>query len=397
MEIKKEILPSSKVKLNIKVSSPEMRSFFARIYNKLASQVEVKGFRTGTAPKSMTIAAIGENRLNSEIIDLALRETYLEALKKEKLLPISHPRINIKMLKDLTADTAELEYSAEIDLMPKLEIGNYKKIKIKKQDRAPIKVAQDEIDQVISHLARSKAQFKDITRPVKEGDRVEINFDGFDKHVKLENLSSKNYPVILGSKVLIGDFEKHLIGLRKQDKKEFTIDIPEPGSKAAKKRVDFKIEVLQTQEVILPKIDDNFAQKFKLKNLAELKKSIQEDILKQKKLQIQKNIENQILEELLKITKIEIPESLIEQEIERQIAEIKQRAESMNLSFEKYLANIKKTLEEFKASLRPQAQKTIKIGLALGEIVKREEINPKDKEAAKAALEKLIEYATRKV
>lgn len=394
MEIIKEILPQSRIKLTIKVSSPKMRSFFARTYNKLASQVEVKGFRSGTAPRSLTIAAIGENRLNSEIIDLALRETYLEALKKEKIFPIASPKISIKMLKDLTADTAELEYLAEIEVMPEVEVGDYKKIKIKDPDKAPVNVSQAEIDQVISHLARQQAQFKDISRPVKNGDRLEINFEGFDRGVMLENLSSKNYPVILGSKVLIGDFEKYLIGLKKQDKKEFTIDIPEPGSKTNTKRVDFKVEVLQTQEVILPKIDDNFGQKFKQKNLPELKKAIQEDILKQKKTQIKKNIENQIMEELLKITKIEIPESLIEQEIERQISEIKKRAETMNLNFEKYLENIKKTLEEFRANLRPQAEKTIKIGLALGEVVKREKINPKDKEAAKAALDKLILYAT---
>ena len=393
MEIKKEVLPKSRAKLVIKVSSPEMRGFFARTYNKIAPTIEIKGFRTGKAPKSMTIAAIGENRLSQEIIDLTLRETFTEALKKEKLIPVAPPKINIKMLKDLTADTAELEYEAEIDLLPEVKLGDYQKIRIKKSDQK-IEASEAEIEQVLSHLARTRAEFKDIFRPVKNGDRIEINFEGYDKGVRLENLSSQNYPVILGTKNLIPEFENKLTGLKKGDKKEFKVEIsPTPNDK--KRKIDFKVEVLQTQEVILPKIDDELARKYQKKDLAELKKAIKEDILKQKEQQQQKNIENSVLEELVKITQVEISDSLIAQEIDRQINDIRSRTAPMGLTFEKYLENLKKTEAEFREGLKPQAEKTIKIGLALGEIAKKEGIDPKNKEAGKNALEKLIGYATK--
>jgi len=393
MEIKKEDLGKSKVKLLIKVSSPEMRTFFARVYNKIAPTIEIKGFRPGMAPKSMTIAAIGENRLQQEIIDLALRETFAEALKKENLMPIAPPKINIKMLKDLTADTAELEYEVEIDLLPEVKLGDYKKIRLKKND-AKIEVSADEIEQVLSHLARTRAEFKDINRPVKKGDRLEINFEGFDQGVKRENLSSRNYPVILGSKILIPEFEAQLIGLKKGDKKEFTLEMA-PSATEKKKKINFKVEVLQTQEVILPKIDDELARKYQKKDLADLKKAIKDDIIQQKKQQHERNIENAVLEELIKITKVEIPDSLIQQEIDRQINEIRSRTTQMGLTFEKYLESLKKTESELRESLKPQAEKTIKIGLALGEIVKREKIDPKDKEAGKKALDILIAKATK--
>jgi trigger factor len=393
MEIKKESKSKSQIKLNIRVSSSEMRSFFARVYNKLAPQITVKGFRPGMAPKSMTIAAIGESRLQSEILDLALKETFSEALKKEQLIPIAPPKINIKMMKDLTADTAELEYDVEIELMPEMKLGDYKKIKIQKA-KNKIDVTNDEIEQVLSHLARSRAQFKDIDRPVREGDRIEINFEGFDKGVKLEQFTSQNYPVILGSKVLIPEFEKRLIGLKKGDKKEFKVDILMPGEKS-KKLIDFKVEVLQTQEVIKPEINDEFAKLFGKKDLKELKKAIENDIVKQKEIETKRNLENQVIESLLKIIKVEISDTLIDQEIERQIHDITHRLEPMNMTFDKYLESIKKTEEEFKKDLRPQAEKTIKVGLALGEIAKHEKIDPQDKEAGKKALEKLILYVTK--
>lgn len=393
MEIKKEILPKSKVKLTIKVSSAEMRGFFSRAYNKLAPTVEVKGFRPGMAPKTMVIGAIGENRLNSDIIDLALNETYTQALKKENILPVAPPKVNIKMVKDLTVDTAELEYEVEVDVLPKVKVGDYKKIKIKNKKEDEVKTTDEEVEHVLSHLANQAAEFKEIEHPVKMGDRVEVNFEGSEKGVVLENLTSKNYPVVLGSKVLIPEFEEKLVGLKKGDKKEFQIKMKASPNVKEERTVNFKVEILQTQEVILPKIDDEFAKKFQQKTLAELKEAIRQDILKQKEDQKRRDLENQVLEALLKITEGEIPEGLINQEVERLLNEIRSRTSTSGLSFEDYLKNIKKTEEEFKNDLWPQAEKTIKIGLALGEVVKLEKIDHKDKDAAKKAIDKLVEYS----
>lgn len=403
MEIKKEVLPKSKVKLNIKVSSPEMRGFFDRAYKKLAPNVEVKGFRAGSAPRSLTISAIGENRLNSEIVDLALQETYSEAIKKENILPVAPPQVNVKVLKDSTVDTAELEYDVEVDVLPEVKVGDYKKIKVNppaggKLDKE-IKVTDEEVEHVFSHLQRQRAEFKDIDRPLKEGDRVEVNFEGFEKSVKLENLSSQHYPVILGSGTLIPDFEKNLVGLKKSDKKEFSIDIPEASSKEKQaspersRRVDFKVEVLETQEVILPKLDNEFAKNFQKNTLEDLKNAVKDDIILQKKDVQKRNLENEVLDKLVEITKTEIPESLIHQEIERQINDIRSKVAPMGMTFEEYLESLKKTEEEFRKDLEPQAKKMITVGLALGEIVKAEKIDPKNKDAGKIALEKLIEYS----
>jgi len=393
MEIKKEVLPKSRVKLTVKLLPAEMRTYFSRVYNRITPQIEIKGFRPGQAPRSMIISAIGENRLQSEIVDEALRESYGQALKKENIIPVSSPKVNIKMMKDLLANTAAMEYEAEVDLLPQVNLGDYKKIKVTKKEDKKIEVKKEEVEQVFSHLARQQAEFKDIERPVKEGDRVEINFEAYDKGIKLENLSSKNYPVILGSKVLIPEFEEKVTGLKKGDKKEFSTEIPVPGTGSGRKKIDFKVEVLQTQEVILPKFDDEFSKKYQKKNMEELKKAISEDIIEQKESEQKKEIENEVLEQLIKMTKVEVPESLIEQEIERAINQIRSRVSTMGITYEQYLSNLKKSEEELKVALKPQAEKTIKIGLALGEIVKLEKIDPKDKEAGKKAFEKLISYA----
>ena len=394
MNIKRENLAGSKVKLTVSLPPEIMRGFFDIVYTKLAGRTEVKGFRSGKAPKNLTIMAIGENKLISEIIDLALQETYPKALKDENIIPIAPPKINIKKMADLVGDAAELEYEAEVEILPEVKVGDYKKIRIKKPasvtdgSKEKLEVKKDELDQVMSHLQRQHATFKEIDRPAKEGDRVEIDFEGKERGVLLENLSSKNYPVILGSKVLIPEFEKKVEGMKKGEEKEFKIKLKD-------KNIDFKVKILDLKEVILPKLDDELAKKFQKDTMAELKKAVEEDIVKQKEVQEKQNQENQVVEELLKIVKTEIPQALIEQEANRMLENLKNRISMSGMPFEKYLEQIKKTEEELKKEFHPQAEKTVKIGLALGEIGKAEKMDLKEKDAGKKIMEKLISFATK--
>lgn len=390
LEITRQDLGKATVKLDIKISSDLMKDFFTRAYNTLAPSVEVKGFRKGNAPQKLTIAAIGENRLAQEIIDLALQETYLEALKKENLNPIASPKINIKMLKDLTTDTAELQYEAEIAVMPEVKVGDYQKIKIKSKKNPDFKVAEAEIEKVLSHLQRQNAEFKDINRATKQGDRVEIDFTGTERGVILENLSSKNYPIIIGSGVIVPEFEENLVGLNKGGEKEFDLEM---GPENDKKKVHFKVNVLDTKEVILPELNDSFSQKFQKNTLAELKKAISEDIQKQKEIVHHQTQEGEVIDELIKITKAAIPDVLVEQEIHRMIEDLKNRAQMINIPFEQYLVQLKKTEEDLHKDFHDQAEKTVKVGLALGEIAKAEKLDIKDPEVGKKVIAKLLEYA----
>jgi trigger factor len=387
LEIKRENLGKSKVKLTVKVPSNIMRGFFATVYSKMASSVEVKGFRKGKGPKSLTISAIGENRLSQEIINTALTETYPQALKKENLLPVAPPQINIKMLKDLTNENAELEYEAEIDLLPEVKVGDYKKIKIQKS-KIKIEASKEEIDQVIGHLQRQHATFEDKTGEAEMGDRIEMDFEGSERGVVLENLTSKNYPVILGSKVLIPEFEEKIIGTKKGEGKEFKVKIgPE------KKEVNFKVKILNLQKVNLPALDDELSKKFGQQTIDDLEKAVGDDIKKQKEAQHKREEESEIVEQLLKITKLDVSESLVEQETHRMIDELNNRIGMMQMPFEQYLAQIKKTEADLHTEFKVQAEKTVKIGLILGEIAKLEKIDLKGDDAGKKVMEKLLEYA----
>ncbi|AKM81973.1 TPA: trigger factor [Candidatus Berkelbacteria bacterium] len=398
LNVIKENLPKSKIKLSVTLPPEIMRGYFAKVYEKLAPSVNIKGFRPGKAPKHLTIMEIGENRFNSEIIDMALSESYGQVLKQEKLIPVAPPKVEIKKMVDLTADNAEIIYEAELDVLPEVKLGDYKKIKIKKAEESKLKVTKDELDQVFSHLQRQHAEFKGVERAAKEGDRVEMDFEGTERSVVLENLTSKNYPVVLGSKVLIPEFEKKVEGMKAGDEKEFDIELGKgssPENISLKKKVHFKVKMNLVQEVILPKLDDELATKFGQKNLDDLKKVVEADVLNQKKRAERQNKENEVIEALLKITEVEVPDSLVEQETQRMVDQLKTRTEGMGLPFDKYLESMGKSEEDLKKDMSEQAAKTVKVGLTLGEIGKQEKIDLSKEDSGLKVIEKLVDYATK--
>lgn len=406
LNIKKEVLPKSKIKLTVSVPPELMRGYFSVIYAKLAPTVSVKGFRPGKAPKNLTIMQIGENLFNSEIIDLALQESYGQALKQEKIIPVAPPKVEIKKMVDLLADNAEMEYEVEVDVLPEVKVGDYKKLKIKKEKEQKLEVKKDEIDQVLSHLQRQHAEFHDIERAAKIGDRVEMDFTGTERGVILENLTSKNYPVILGSKVLVPEFEKKVEGMKAGEEKEFEVELNQSHAghdhdhnhdheiKVEKSRkIHFKVKMNMVQEVILPELNDDLAKKFGQTNMADLQKIIEADVLNQKKMAIKQNKENEVIEALLKITTLEVPESLISQEVERMFKQLQTRTSEMGLPFDKYLEGLHKTEEELKKDMAVQAEKTVKVGLALGEVGKQEKLDLSQEKSGQQVIEKLLEYA----
>ena len=390
-------MPKSRVRLTIEISPEEMVQYDKRAYEKLAKGIEIKGFRLGNAPRALVIERVGQNRFMKEIFDLALPSSYSQALTQEKLTPVQPPKVIIQKFPSAAvgSDSGEniLIYQAEVDTMPDVEVGDYTKIKVNKVK--PEKVKSEEIKKVLDNIQMQHAKFNDVARPAKAGDRVEIDFEGSINGVVQEKLSSKNYPLILGKKVMVPGFEDNLVGLVKGQEKEFEIKFPKEFriKDIAGKKVKFKVKVNDVKEIEKPPLDDNLAKKFNQKTVENLKKEIEKSIAKDKEMIAKRKMENEIIDKLISETKVEVPESLVEQELDRMVTNLKSQVERYRIPFDKYLERMKKSPEDLRKEWRQQAAKTVKVGLALRGVVEKEKIDPHDKEAAKKAMDKLFEYA----
>lgn len=394
MKIEKKDQKKGKYKLSITVEPQDLVRYFNSSYEKLAKDVKIDGFRPGKAPRKLVEEAIGQARLLSDSLDRALQESYFLAIQQEKLIPVCPPKVTISKYPTWGLEMEDISepliFDAEFEVMPEVKLLDYSKIRIKKKDLAKIK--NDDIEKVLLHLRRQKANFLDVDRVAKNGDRVEISYEGSIDKVKKDSMTAKNQPIILGNKTLIPGFEENIIDMKKGEEKEFEISFPKDyhSKEYAGKKAKFNLKLIDLKEIKLPELDSQFAAGFGQKDANSLRVAIEKSLKDEVEAKAKNELETEVLEKVLPKLIVEIPDSLIEQETDRIISGMEEQTKSRGLSLPKYLESIKKTLPDMRRDLRLQAEKNVKVGFLLGKIIEEQKFDPTDREAGKKALEYLI-------
>ncbi|OQB06603.1 MAG: Trigger factor [bacterium ADurb.Bin212] len=399
MKIDREDLKKSKVKLTVELEPKELAEHFRSVYNRLSKGVKVDGFRAGKAPYKMVEGVLGYNKLLSEGLDEALNMSYQIAVGKEKLFPVSPPSVSIKKTPGFALDETDildkLIFEIEVDVMPEVKLKDYSKAKVTVPKKR--KAEDEEVQKILDQLMKQKATFKDRVGEIKDGDRIDISYEGYIKHVKIDKMCSKNHPLILGENTLIPGFEKNLVGMEKGQNKEFKIVFPKDyhDKEVAGKEAKFVVTLNDAKEVVLPKLDKSFSEQFghdsvdKLKT--EIKKSLEIEVDKEYK----EKLESLVLEKMVGYIETELPDGLVDQEVDRILDGYREQIEKYNIKFEQYLQNSKKDIDSLRQEMRGQAEKNVKVGLLLGKIIEEQKIDHKSKEAGKKALEYLVKKLTK--
>lgn len=399
MQTKVDKLKQSKVKLVVTFEPGEMIKYFDHAYHHLAPSVTLQGFRPGKAPRALVESNLGVTRILSHALDDAVNESYQKALVQEKLSPVSAPAIKINQYPSYGESVEEIkngfEYEAEFTIMPEISLGDYSKLKVEKPAIESVK--PDDVQKILDNLQKQKAGFTVIDRPAKMGDLAEINFDGSVKHVKIDGMSSKHHPVVLGEKTLIPGFEEEVVGMKKGEKKSFKIKFPKDyhAKNLAGQEAEFDVELLELKEVNLPTIDDTFAADFGHKTVAELKKAIESNLALEYEQKNENELEQKVLDKILPLVKVDVPDEMTEKEIDRMLADYRAQMEKMGMNFETFLSSQKKTEADLRREMRDAATKNIKVGLMLGKIIEEQKIDHHNENAGKKAIEYLVKTLTK--
>jgi len=210
-------LPESQILLTIQLEDQEWQKYRVQAFKKLSSQVNLPGFRKGHVPEKVLLEKLGEPAIMSETIELALPQSYMQAVQKEKILPLAQPEINI-------TGHEPFVFEATISVMPEVQVKELKKLPVKKEK---IEVKKKEVDDMMEYFRDQIAEKKEVDRPSKKGDILTIDFQGFDQDgVQLDGTQGKSHPVGIGSSTMIPGFEDKLIGLKKSEKKSFSLAFP---------------------------------------------------------------------------------------------------------------------------------------------------------------------------
>ena len=375
MKIQREKL-DDKIKLTIEIDAKTTKEKSDVVYEKLSKNVKVAGFRPGKAPRHMIEKEIGQEKLNAEILDTIIPETYYEAIIKENLSPVGPPEV--KLVKFVPTDG--LTYEALIEVLPEVKLPDLSTIKLK---RTAPKLEAKEVQEVLDDLAKQLAKTAKVDRAAKKGDKIEIDFEGFVDGLPFDGNKSQNHPMVLGQGSFVPGFEEQLVGMKQNEEKEIEITFPKEyhAGHLAGKKAKFKVKMHEVSELVLPTIDDKFAtQVGPFKDLAKLKEDIEKELLNTKVIQERNRIETEILDKISEKVSIKAPHGLVHEEAHRLLHEAEHNLSRQGLTMDKYLEMVKKTKEELEQEMMPEAEKRVKIGLVLSEIAKDKKFEVTDKE-----------------
>lgn len=371
MKTKVKNISDVKVELTISLGVEELKAAEQVALTKLAKEVKIEGFRKGKAPLEMVAAQVDQNVLGQEIIENALSKAVAEAFLKEKIQAINRPEVDVKKFVPGT----ELEFTATSEIMPKVELGDYKNLKVKKEK---VSVSQKEINETIDQILKNFAEKKEVKRAAKEGDEVIIDFLGKKDGVAFDGGKAEKFPLELGSKSFIPGFEEGLIGKKAGD--ELSLDLKFPKDYHAKDlagaKVVFEVKIHEVRENVLPEINEEFLSKLgEFKTKEEFEKQIKEDLKTQKQAEADDKFKDELVKRLAEVSKVPVPEILLEDQKQSIEMDMQQNLMYSGLSLDDYLKRMGKTREEWlENDVKAVAESRVKSGLALAELSKVEKI-----------------------
>jgi trigger factor len=372
MQITRENINPTSVKLTISADTKALDTIKKEIINRLGRDVKVAGFRPGKAPANVIEKNLDPNLLQSEFLNEAINNIFMQAIRSEKIRVVTEPQITIG--KFVPFDT--LEFTAEVEIIGEVKVGDYKKLQLAKPS---VKVTAKDVDDVIENLRERSSEKQEVSRIAKLGDEAVINFKGVDAKTKepISGADGKDYPLMLGSKSFIPGFEEEVVGLKVGDQKSFDITFPSDYGSAElqNRKVTFDMLVNKVNELHKPELNDAFAsQSGPFKTIAELKADVKKQLQAEKEREADQKYNDDLLTKLAEASEVPVPKKLIDEEIDRLEEEEKRNLAYRGQTWQEHLDGEGVTAEVHHERQRPFAETRVKIGLVLGEVADKESI-----------------------
>lgn len=371
-------LSDTKVELTIKLDKSELDAAQQVALTKLAKTAKVSGFREGKVPPSVAAKHVDQNQLSQQTLEDALSKAVAEAFMAEKIQALDRPAVEIKKF----VPGSELEFTAESEILPKVKLGDYKKLKVQKTDQ---KVSAKEVEDMIERIRKSSAEKAEVKRAAKNGDEATIDFVGKKGDTPFDGGTGNDYPLELGSNSFIPGFEEAIVG--KKPGETFDIDLTFPkdyhSEELKGKKVTFTTTLKKLQESKLPEVDDAFAAKSgPFKTVKELKDDIKRELTAQKEREAGEKLKDDLVGQLVDASTAPTPNVLIEDQVKSIEQDMTQNLMYQNVTINQYLANKGFDSREdwIEKEVKPAAEKRVQAGLVLAELSKVEKIQATNKE-----------------
>ena len=367
-----------KEEIKFSVKGIEWEKLQDEAFEKVNKKAKIDGFRPGKAPRNIYEKKYGKQDILFEAADMAIKKEYEKIMQDDKIMPVIEPKVDL-----VKCDDKELEVNFIFVLEPKVELGEYTNLGVKKDK---VKVSKEEVKERIDALLNEYADLEVKDGSVCDGDIAIIDFKGMKDGVAFEGGTAENYSLTIGSKTFIPGFEEAIIGMNKGEEKDIDLTFPEDymSEELKGQKVVFKVKVNEIKTRVVPKLDKDFFEDLGMEGVnskEELEKEITHELEHQKEHEIEHIYEEKCLDKAASNMKVDICSELIDDEVEHMYSEFIQRMQMQGISEEMYYEYTKAKKEDITSQMKDDAEKRIKYRYLLKEIIKKEKIKVSDKEA----------------
>ena len=325
----------------------------------LSRTAKVKGFRPGKVPLPVIKQQFGSQVHGDAVSDL-IRQGYSDAVKQEKLRPAGNPSIEPIQIEP----GVDLKFAAVLEVLPEVTVAPVEKVEI---ERPVADITDADIDAMLESMRKQRVTYAAVERAAQKGDRVVVDFAGRTGGVAFEGGTGNDMAVVLGAGQVIADFDTALVGMAKGQSKTAPVKFPENyGAKElAGKDAEFDLAVKSVEEPVLPAVDEEFAKSFGIGDgsLAALRAEVRSSMEREAADNVRNRLRTQVFEALQRDNQLELPKSMVEEQIQQLQYDLLQRMGRSDTS----------QMPPRDPFVEP-AQRRVKLGLLIGEIIRRENI-----------------------
>lgn len=368
--VKAEKIETNQYQLEIAIGAEEFEAAIAKTYRKNVKQINMPGFRRGKAPRKMIEKVYGEGVFYEDAINEIYPSAYSDAIDEAKIEPVDKAEIEMS---EVTKDG--FSFTATVTVKPEITVKNYKGIEAVKYIA---EVTDAEINAELTKMRERAGRIVPIEdRAALDGDTAVINFEGFCDGIAFEGGKGENYPLQLGSGQFIPGFEEQVLGKNIGDTFDVEVTFPEEYNETslAGKPAIFKCSLNELKAKELPELDDELAKDMsEFSTLEELKADIKAKAQTRKDKEAQDDVENRLIDTVIENMEAEIPQCMFDHKVDQSIKEFDYRLQSQGLNLDSYIQYTGSDMETFRKTFAVQADKQVKIRLALEKIVELENI-----------------------
>lgn len=375
--IKAEKQDHSKYVLEFKIDAEAFAASVEKVARRDLKKFNIPGFRKGKAPRSVVEKMYGKGVFYEDALNDALPAAYEEAVKEAAITPVSRPEFDVVSMDEKEGVTMK----AELYVKPEVAVADYLGVEAVQNKT---EATDEEVNAEIDRVRQQNSRETEVTdRPAQNDDVVNIDYEGFCDGKAFEGGKAEKASLKLGSGQFIPGFEDQIVGHSIGDEFDVNVTFPEEyhAAELAGKAVVFKVKLNGINVIELPEVDDEFAKDVsEFDTIDEYKADLKAKIQSRHDANTENEVKDQLIDKLVDKLDADIPDSMFETEVENVIRDYDTRLRMQGMSLDMYFKYTGMDLDTMRQQARPQAEKQVKVRLALEKIAELEKIEVSDED-----------------